>query len=74
MNDKKLMWKLLKQMKANGGSIRLLKTLSFSDKDQLRRMLYAGLVTYDLTTHCYTMTEAGEAVLKLWEAGDAAGG
>ena len=61
------MHSILRQMMANGGSVRLTRSLKFSEKDQLRRMMYGGLVIFDVSTQTYTMTDAGKAVLKIWE-------
>ena len=71
MNNQKAIHRLLKQLKANGGTMKRLKSMDFMDKDQLHRMNIAGLVTYNLQDHTYSLTEAGDAVLKFWEARDA---
>ena len=73
MNHQRDIHRLLKQLKANGGTLKRLKSMTFGDKDQLHRMNIAGLVSYNLQNHTYVLTEAGDAVLTFWEARDAAG-
>ena len=72
MNHQRDIHRLLKQLKANGGKLKRLKSMTFGDKDQLHRMMIAGLVTFDLQEQEYIMTDAGDAVLSFWEARDAA--